>query len=81
MKSSLTFKKILFDCFTGRDNETFDIGRILWALSVIIFLALAVWDVPMTHDFNPLDFGGGLGAVLAAGGAAIGLKSKTEPDK
>jgi hypothetical protein len=65
--------------FTGKDNKTLDLGRVLWAKAVIAFLAIGFYGI---YEGNPMDylaFGTGLAAVLAAGGAAIGLKAKTEP--
>jgi hypothetical protein len=72
-------KKLFFDSFTGKTNDIFDIGRILWALSVLFYLGLSTADVIMTKNFEYQDFGIGLGAVLAGGGAAIGFKKSTEP--
>lgn len=66
--------------FTGRDNLTPDIGRILWALGVLVFLAQAVGALWFQHQpWDPSAYGLGLGAVLAGGGAGIGLKARTEP--
>ena len=66
--------------FTGKDNKTIDLGRVLWAKAVVAFLGIGFYGI---YNGNPMDYlayGTGLAAVLAAGGAAIGLKSKTEPD-
>ena len=73
-------KTLITHLFTGADNATFDIGRILWAISVVVFLALAVYAVIWKgQPWAPQDYGTGLGLVLAAGGAAIGFKSSAEP--
>ncbi|MHB8252793.1 MAG: amino acid ABC transporter substrate-binding protein [Acidiferrobacter sp.] len=72
--------KLLKDCFTTADGESFDIGRVLWAQGVMVFLGLAIYSVVgQGHPFDMQGFGIGLGATLAAGGAALGLKAKTEP--
>jgi hypothetical protein len=34
-------RKLLSYCFTGKDNCTFDTGRILWALGGVAFLLYA----------------------------------------
>ena len=60
--------------FTGKDNQTWDMGRISWAAC---YLAVVVHDA-----FKPgtvQEFAIALGAVAAAHGVALGLKSKTEP--
>ena len=72
--------KLLKDCFTTADGESFDVGRVLWAQGVIVFLGLAIYSVVgQGHPFDMQSFGIGLGATLAAGGAALGFKAKTEP--
>ncbi len=72
-------KTLLRHMFTGKDNETIDIARVLLASGVVSFIAFAGWHVVGNHQFDPLAYGGGFGALLAGGGAGIGLKSKTEP--
>lgn len=65
---------------TGQDNETPDILRILGALSVVVFLFLAIWAV--VHDRQVWDaqsYGTGLGLVLAAIGGGLWMKKDTEP--
>jgi len=71
--------KLLKDCFTGIDGESWDLGRILWFKAVIVFLALSCYTVYKCQPFDPAAFGTGLGLVLAAGGAALGFKAGTEP--
>ena len=72
--------KLLKDCFTTADGESFDVGRVLWAQGVMVFLGLAIYSVVgQGHPFDMQAFGIGLGATLAAGGAALGFKAKTEP--
>jgi hypothetical protein len=65
--------------FTGKDNKTLDLGRVLWAKAVVAFLAIGFYGIYKGNPMDYLAYGTGLAAVLAAGGAAIGLKAKTEP--
>jgi hypothetical protein len=66
--------------FTGKDNATLDVGRVLWAWGVLSFTGLAAWSVIHGHAaFDAVAYGTGFGAVIAAGGAALGFKSHTEP--
>ena len=67
--------------FTGKDNKTLDLGRVLWAQAVMAYLAVAIYNVHNGAVIDFIAFGTGISAVLAAGGAAIGLKASTEPDK
>lgn len=72
--------KILNDWLTGVDGKTHDPARAGLLLGIITFLFLAVWAVVMLKQtWSPQEFGIGLGGLLAGGGAAIGLKAKTEP--
>jgi hypothetical protein len=61
---------------TGKDNTTPDVIRIGGILLGIQFLALAAWN---HSSFDPLAYGGGAAALLAAIGAALRLKAPDEP--
>lgn len=65
--------------FTGKDNLTPDIGRILWALGVVAYIVYAGWDVIHSGHWDAMSYGTGLGLALAGGGLGIGAKAKTEP--
>jgi hypothetical protein len=72
--------KVIDHSLTGIDGETYDPARICMALGINVFMFLSVYNtVFLGNAFVAQDFGIGFGAILAAGGAAIGLKSKTEP--
>ena len=73
--------KLLKDCFTGRDNCTYDVGRILWALSVIAYIVFSGMDVYLTTTFEYEQFGVGLATILGAGGLSLYFKKETEPRK
>jgi hypothetical protein len=66
--------------FTGKDNKSLDVGRIIWFLSVLSFIAFAFLGLYMDKPTDYIAYGTGLSTLLAAGGAALGLKSKTEPE-
>ena len=66
--------------FTGKDNKSLDIGRVIWLLSVLSFIAFAFLGLYMDKPTDYIAYGTGLAALLAAGGAALNLKSKTEPE-
>ncbi len=67
--------------FTGADNKTYDLGRVLWAKASLAFVFLSGWEILHGGHFDPMAWGGGMAAVLAAGGAALGMKSNTEPNQ
>jgi hypothetical protein len=65
--------------FTGVDNSTIDIGRILWAIGTLTFLGCSVYYLVAEHHWDCIAFGTGFGAVLAGGGLGLKLKENTEP--
>ena len=69
----------IFRIFAGKDNHTLDLGRILWAIGVLVYFALSVHAQWHGQVFDPVAWGGGFGAILAAGGAALWAKKDTEP--
>jgi hypothetical protein len=71
--------KFLKDILTGIDGESYDVGRVLWALSVLIGLGLSVYSTVFKVAFDLQQYGIGAGALLAAGGAGLWAKAKTEP--
>lgn len=72
-------KKFFKDLFTGKDNRTYDIGRVLWFQSIQAFMGISIYAIYKGGTFDPVLWGAGLAALLGGGGAAIGLKSTTEP--
>ncbi len=70
------YKNIL----TGKDNATYDISRVMLGLSTITFLGISIFAVIQGQIWHPMEFGTGLSAILAGGGAGIGLKAHTEPE-
>lgn len=73
-------KDILRQLLTGADNSTHDFMRWLGLAGGITALALQVYVVVVKGaTFDMQAFGIGLGALLAAVGAALGLKKETEP--
>lgn len=72
--------KLFKDCLTGKDNETYDIVRILLFLACIVYFTLSFVETFKGHDFNPIEYGTGLGLLFAGGGGGIALKQRAEPD-
>lgn len=74
-------KQFFVDVFTGIDGESFDIGRVLWAIGALVYCFATVWIVTKTvpPSLDYVAWGAGFGAVMAAGGAALWMKRDTEP--
>lgn len=67
--------------FTGIDNETLDLGRIIWAKVSLVYCAVSAFHAYKTGQFDPQQWAIGAGAIMTAGGGSLALKAKTEPDK
>ncbi len=64
---------------TGRDNVTYDIGRVLMFFGGFAYLACTFIAVLHSLEFDMEKFGYGLGALLGGGGVGLGAKAHTEP--
>jgi hypothetical protein len=71
-------KEIIRQLLTGKDNTTYDIGRVSWAIGIIAVIALAFYEV-MSSAVSIRELAEALGIVSAAGGASVAMKGKTEP--
>jgi hypothetical protein len=76
----MNIKELILHTFTGKDNRTIDIARILWMMGCLSFLGCAFYALYRGQTWDAVAFGTGFGALLAGGGAAIGLKKGTEPE-
>jgi hypothetical protein len=72
--------EILKQLLTGKDNHTYDIGRVTWLVSLLAVIALAAYEV-MHNTVSLRELAESLGIVSAASGASVAMKSKTEPDQ
>ena len=71
--------KIGKDIFTGRDNETHDIARYSWAVSITAAIALAILSAVHNGVVDLAAFGTAVAAIVGAHGAALWAKRDTEP--
>lgn len=71
-------KDFLNQLLTGRDNHTQDIARWSWLICLLAVIALASYEA--THSVVSLrELAEAFGIVAGAHGAAVMMKSKTEP--
>jgi hypothetical protein len=73
------YMKIARDLFTGRDNETHDVARYSWVVSVSAAIALACWSAVHNNVVDLAAFGTCIAAIVGAHGAALWAKRDTEP--
>ena len=74
-----TFKRVVRHTFTGKDNKTVDLGRVMWFVGAVVFMGISVYFVWKTGQWNPLEWGSGLAAINGGSGAAVKLKESSEP--
>ena len=72
-------KEIVKQLLTGKDNETYDIGRVTWLIGLVAVIALAFYEM-LYSTVSIRELAESLGIVSAAGGASVAMKSKTEPE-
>lgn len=72
-------KTILRHIFTGKDGQTYDLGRILIAIVIMFYIGMEVMDIVLTHTFECEDWAKGAAFLLFGGGSLLFLKKDTEP--
>lgn len=58
----------------GIDNRHIEASRLLWALSVVTGIVYAGYDLIVNKVFSIVEFGTGMGLLLAGGGGGSALK-------
>jgi hypothetical protein len=71
-------KTIFLQLLTGKDNQTFDLGRVSWLIGMIAIIALAFYEV-LHNTVSLRELAESLGIVSAAGGASVAIKQNAEP--
>jgi hypothetical protein len=66
--------------FTGKDNQTLDIGRVVIGVGVLGIFALTGVSLAMGAVISLMEFAGALATVSGISCAGIAVKSHTEPD-
>ena len=70
--------KFIRQLLTGKDNETYDIGRFTWLVGTFAVIILAFYQVINGH-VNIRELAESLGIISAAGGASVAMKYNSEP--
>ncbi len=55
-------------------NNHVELSRLLWAASVLAGIGYSGWHLHRSHIFSIIEFGTGMGLLLAGGGGATALK-------
>jgi hypothetical protein len=70
-------KKLVKDCLTGIDNQTYDFMRVFTCVALLVYFAMQFFSIDET--WNPVQFAEGFGLIMVATGASLHLKRETEP--
>jgi len=71
-------KQILQQLLTGKDNQTYDLGRVSWLVGMLAVIGLAAYEV-MHSSVSLRELAESLGIVSAASGASVAMKQGAEP--
>ena len=71
--------KIFNDLLTGADNQTHDVGRWSWVISMFSVIGAASFNIWHGAVVDLMQFSQAIGAIVLAHGGAIFAKAKTEP--
>ena len=70
--------KLVKDCLTGPDGQTYDIARVMFAMGAAVFFAAVGNDIWVNHlHFDPMTYAGGFTALTAGSAAASAVKQAT----
>jgi hypothetical protein len=67
---------VLRGWFTAADNQSFELGRALWALFGLALVVFEAAHVFWKFDFDPLPYVAAAGSLMAAGGKGIAWKDQ-----
>jgi hypothetical protein len=70
--------KYLLHAFTGVDNQTTDLGRVLLAFAMLALIGQDIWNT-IHGTFNPATSAAAYATLLVGGCGAIRIKAETEP--
>ena len=70
---------VFIHLLTGKDNQTFDIARVAWLVSLLAVLLVAGYQVVMHGAVSLRELAESLGIVSASGGASVWAKKDAEP--
>lgn len=66
--------------FTSSDNQSYDIGRVVWAAGTFALIAFEAFSLWRGAAFDPQMFALSLSTIAVGHGASLKLKSDTEPE-
>ena len=71
-------KEFFRQLLTGKDNQTYDIARVAWLISLLAVIGVAGYEV-MSSQVSLRELAESLGIVSGASGASVFMKKDAEP--
>lgn len=72
--------RFLRTMFTGQDNQSYDIARVLWGVSTLAMIFFEGWAIARGQTFEAGTFSVALTGIAIGHGASLKLKGDTEPE-
>lgn len=72
-------KKELKNLLTGKDNETHDLGRWSWVISMVAFMFGFAWELFNHVAIDFVKFSQAIATIVGAHAGALWVKKDTEP--
>lgn len=69
-------REVLRGWFKGPGNSAYEAGRFLWFISVLAGIGFAGYHLHANKQFNIIEFGTGMAALLAGGGFGVSVKDR-----
>lgn len=71
--------KLTSDILTGKDNKTYDSGRVWMAVSFMYYYHLSEMAARMGHPWSSTDYATGISVIAVAFSMNMRIKDTTEP--
>jgi len=69
---------ILKQLLTGKDNQTYDLGRVAWLVGLLAIIGVAAYQL-INNNVSLRELAEAIGIVSGASGVSIMAKKETEP--
>jgi len=74
----MLMRKVVKDWFTEPDGESFCLIKAIAGTGALVFFGCSITHVILSHQFDYMNFGIGLGSIMAGAGGGLYLKKDTQ---
>lgn len=78
MKKTFKVSSLLKDTLTEKDGKSYDVTRVAFFVMSLTYCAALLYHTLHTGEFNSMDAGIGMGAILGGGGGGVAIRAKME---